>query len=123
MNYKPPAKCAVCGEELNVTRLSCPKCSSEISGNFSTCRYCALDDRMGLFLETFLKCRGNIKEIEKRLSISYPTVKNMQDELLRTLFPDEVANDGPTAAEVLDRLETGEITATEAAELLRQARG
>lgn len=122
MNYKPPAKCAVCGEALNVTRLTCPKCSSEITGSFSTCRYCALDDRLGLFLETFLKCRGNIKEIEKRLSISYPTVKNMQDELLRTLFEEEIVSDGPTSSEVLDRLEAGEITAAEAAELLRQTR-
>jgi Uncharacterized protein conserved in bacteria len=122
MNYKPPARCAVCGEELNVTRLACPKCGSEISGSFSACRYCALDDRLGLFLETFLKCRGNIKEIEKRLSVSYPTVKNMQDELLKTLFPGETEKDGPTASEILDRLETGEITAAEAAELLRQTR-
>lgn len=121
MNYKPPVKCAVCGDELNVTRLSCPNCGSEISGSFSACRYCALDDRLGLFLETFLKCRGNIKEIEKRLSISYPTVKNMQDELLKTLFPDELVNDRPTAAEILDRLEAGEITAAAAAELIRQA--
>ena len=122
MNYKPPSRCSVCGEKLNITRLSCPKCSSEITGTFTSCRYCALDERLGLFLETFLKCRGNIKEVEKSLSISYPTVKNMQDELLTALFPGENTKEGPTAAEILDRLESGEITAAQAAEMIKQAR-
>ena len=121
MDYTPPAKCSVCGGELNVTRLSCPKCGSEITGKFSACRYCSLDDRPRLFLETFLKSRGNIKEVERSLSLSYPTVKNMLDELLTALFPEECATGKPSSMDILDRLEQGEITAAQAAELLTDA--
>lgn len=122
MDYTPPAKCSVCGGELEVTRLSCPKCGSEITGRFSSCRYCSLDDRLRIFLETFLKSRGNIKEVERSLSLSYPTVKNILDELLSALFPEECASGGPSSMEILDRLEKGEITAAEAAQLLKDNR-
>lgn len=119
MNYAPPSKCPVCGEELVVSRLVCPRCSAELTGSFAACRYCALNEKLKLFLETFLKSRGNIKEVERSLSISYPTVKGLLDELLAALFPEEApAEPALSSTEVLDRLEKGEITAAEAAELL-----
>lgn len=120
MNYTHPSRCSVCGEELNVTRLSCPNCQTEITGTFSSCRYCTLNDKLKLFLETFLKSRGNIKEVERSLSVSYPTVKSLLDELLSTLFPEESvkADRIHTSKEVLDMLEQGEITAEQAAIML-----
>ena len=119
MAFPAPSKCSVCGTELQITQLTCPNCSTQISGNFSPCRYCSLNDRQKLFLDTFLKCRGNIREVERALSISYPTVKNMLEELLGTLFPqEEPVPERPDPSEVLDRLERKEITAEEAAELL-----
>lgn len=123
MNYQLPSKCPVCGNDLTITKLSCPKCTSEINGSFAPCRYCALNDKMKLFLETFLKCRGSIKEVEKSLSVSYPTVKSLLDELLTTLFPAEMvkSGDGMTPGEILDLLEKGEITAAEAADLLKRS--
>lgn len=119
MAYAAPTKCSVCGAELQITRLTCPNCASEITGSFSPCRYCSLDERQKLFLDTFLRCRGNIKEVERTLSVSYPTVKNMLDELLGTLFPQERTEpERPDPSHVLDLLEQGEITAKEAAKLL-----
>ncbi|QAT48321.1 DUF2089 domain-containing protein [Caproiciproducens sp. NJN-50] len=119
MEYAAPTKCSVCGAELQITRLTCPNCSSEITGVFSPCRYCSLNERQKLFLDTFLKCRGNIKEVERTLSVSYPTVKNMLEELLAALFPqDPPAPDRPDPEEVLDLLEQKKITAEEAAKLL-----
>lgn len=119
MEYAAPSKCSVCGAELQITRLTCPNCSSEITGVFSPCRYCSLNERQKLFLDTFLKCRGNIKEVERTLSVSYPTVKNMLEELLAALFPqDPPAPDRPDPEEVLDLLEQKKITAEEAAKLL-----
>lgn len=125
MLYSTPSRCPVCGGTLTVTRLSCPKCASEISGSFTPCRYCSLSGKDRLFLETFLKCRGNIREVERSLSLSYPTVKGMLESLLATLFPSDFASGGKTGAEaaadtgdVLDRLERGEITAQQAAEML-----
>jgi hypothetical protein len=120
MGYSPPAKCSVCGGVLNVSRLTCPTCSSEVTGSFDACKFCGLNDKLKLFLDTFLQSRGSIKEVEKSLSISYPTVKSLLDELLLTLYPDEKprAGEAKTSAEILDMLENGEITAAKAAEML-----
>lgn len=119
MNFAPPSRCPVCGGELVVSKLVCPRCASELTGSFAACRYCALNGKLRLFLETFLKCRGNIKEVERSLSVSYPTVKGLLDELLAALFPEEAPPEpAPSSTEVLDRLEKGEITAAEAARLL-----
>lgn len=122
MAYPPPSRCSVCGNPLTVTRLSCAKCGSEITGSFVPCRYCALGEKNRVFLETFLRCRGNIKETENRLGISYPTAKGLLDELLAALFPEDAAPAGEQPKEILDRLERGEITAAQATELLRQAK-
>jgi hypothetical protein len=123
MLYTPPSQCPVCGNNLTVTTMSCSKCNSQITGNFNPCKYCSLSDKHMLFMETFLKCRGNIKEVERTLSLSYPTVKGLLDELLYALFQTE-SNDKTQqeleemTAEILDRLEKKELTASEAAEML-----
>lgn len=119
MPYAAPTKCSVCGADLEITRLTCPNCASEISGTFTPCKYCSLDEKQKVFLDTFLKCRGNIKEVERTLSVSYPTVKNMLEDLLSTLFPqDPPAPALPDTRDVLDLLEQKKITAQEAAKLL-----
>ncbi len=122
MKLKTPDHCPVCGEELTVTRLTCDSCKTELSGQFPKCRYCALDDRLSEYLEIFLRCQGNIKEIERMMGISYPTVKNLTDELLGALGLSPVVADKKSQpmsiTEVLDKLEAGEITSKEAAALL-----
>lgn len=123
MNYSPPSKCAVCGTQMNITRLTCETCKAELTGTFTPCKYCSLSDKHKLFLDTFLKCRGNIKEVERSLFISYPTVKGLLDELLGTLFPSqELEERGPslTVTEILDMLEKGEMNASEAARLIKE---
>jgi hypothetical protein len=120
MDHKLPSVCPVCSQKLYVSKLTCPNCSSEISGKFSPCNYCALDDKMKLFLEAFLKSRGNIKEVERTLSISYPTVKGLLDELLVQLFNEkaQVANVRYSSDEIFDMLENKAISVDDAAALL-----
>jgi hypothetical protein len=103
--------------------MSCDTCGSQLSGSFAPCKYCTLSDKQRLFLDTFLKCRGNIKEVERTLSLSYPTVKGMLDELLYALFQTEITHESSQeqdvkASEILDMLEKNEITAAKAAEML-----
>ncbi|MEL7609987.1 MAG: DUF2089 domain-containing protein [Bacillota bacterium] len=125
MQYQPPSKCPVCAGELRITKLSCPQCKTELSGSFPPCKYCSLDEKQQLFMEAFLKCRGNIREVEKALGISYPTVKGLLEDLLNALFPDEtpVKPEAENVSDVLDKLEKKEITAAEAAKILKQLKG
>lgn len=83
--YKMPGSCPVCGDRLDVTSLACRSCSTAITGSFEPCRFCQLSPEHLGFVEVFVKNRGNIKEIERELGISYPTVRNRLDQVIAAL--------------------------------------
>jgi hypothetical protein len=112
-------RCPICNTPLRVTELSCPSCRTRIVSDLSTCRFCNLSPDLLRFLQAFLKARGNIKEVERELGISYPTVRKRLDELLSDLG----LEGGPSPArdarlEVFERLRKGEISVDEALESL-----
>ena len=82
---RPPRRCPVCESRLLLTRLSCDDCGTELSGAFDQCEFCALgpDDRE--LLRVFLRARGNMKELERHLGVSYPTARARFDDLLGRL--------------------------------------
>ncbi len=127
MKYKAPGKCPVCGEKLTITKLGCPKCSTAIEGDFQPCEFCRLPEEELEFIKVFIRCRGNIKDVEKELGISYPTVRGKLDSVIRGLGFEvgtkEVQKDSEEKAaaksEILDQLSKGEITPKEATEQLK----
>lgn len=123
IKYKAPGICPVCGQGLSVSKLSCGHCSTKIEGEFSLCKFCQLPDEQREFIEVFIKCRGNIKDIEKELSISYPTVRNRLDNIIEALGYRVEKTGGidikAKKQEIIDALDSGEITAEEAANQLR----
>lgn len=113
-------KCPVCSQELNVVKLHCDHCNTTIEGSFTLCRFCRLSREQKQFVETFIKCRGNIKEVEKDLSISYPTVRSRLDEVIHTLgYTDKNTKYDDNNKEILDMLSRGEISHSEALKLLK----
>ena len=118
-------KCPVCGGHLEVVRLQCSRCQTALEGRFALTPLARLDQEQLQFVETFLKARGNIKEVERELGISYPTVRNRLESVLQTMgYAVEAPRGEETAVrrrEVLDRLQAGEITAEEAVKLLRRS--
>jgi len=126
--FHAPAQCPVCGADMVVTKLRCSHCGTELSGEFAPCRFCRLEDRHLRFVETFLRCRGSIKEVERALGVSYPTVKNMLDAALTALGLDEkpeqrVLREKEERSEILQRLSDGEIDVDTAIEALNQLKG
>lgn len=127
MKYKAPGKCPVCGERLSITKLGCPKCSTAIEGDFQPCEFCRLPEEDLEFVKIFIKCRGNIKDVEKELGISYPTVRGKLDTVIRnlgfevstkeTLQEKEMKETAKN--EILDLLSRGELTAKEATERIK----
>ena len=132
------ATCPVCAGELTVTRLHCRSCGTALEGEFGVGRFGRLDREQMNLLESFLRSRGNLKEMERELGISYPTVRGRVDALVRALgFGDQSlvaedfeavveaesiaeSEDQPAARrEILERLARKEIGAEEAAEALR----
>jgi hypothetical protein len=134
------ATCPVCSGELTITRLHCRACGSALEGEFGVGRFGKLDREQLHLLESFLRSRGNLKEMERELGISYPTVRGRVDALVRTLGfgdaplddvdfdadvdPDEQERAAEDVAadrrDILERLARKEIGAEEAAEALRE---
>lgn len=118
------SQCPVCGGELKVTRLRCAQCDTVIENDFTLSRFDYLSAEELSFTETFIKCRGNIKEVEKELGISYPTVRAKLDAIIKKLGFEEDARQGQDEEmlrreAVLKALELGEITAEEAISRLK----
>ncbi len=85
MPHDAIATCPICSGELAVTRLHCRSCGTTLEGDFNVGRFARLSrDHFGL-LESFLRSKGNLKEMERELGISYPTVRARVDALLRAL--------------------------------------
>jgi hypothetical protein len=126
--------CPVCSGELAVTRLHCRSCGTTLEGEFSVGRFGRLTREQLLLLESFLRSRGNLRDMERELGISYPTVRSRVEALIRALgfgprdgdeTTDEAAAEaGATDAaaarqSILERLARHEITADDAATAIR----
>jgi hypothetical protein len=116
-----PRNCPVCGETLALTRLSCDECGTELAGHFPTCEYCSLGPEDRETLRVFLQSRGNVKELERHLGVSYPTARARFDGILGKLgmeptgdqtAPEVEANED--SLEVLESLSRGDIDVEEA---------
>lgn len=99
MTRRPPANCPVCSERLQVTQLGCPSCGTGLTGAFESCEFCSLDPAQRDVLRVFLASRGNVRELERHLGVSYPTARARVDDLLRSLGLAPIEAEAVTAAE------------------------
>lgn len=108
--------CPMCSGELHIGKLVCRSCSTQIETTLPIPLFFRMPVELQEFVLVFLRCRGNIRDVEKELGISYPTVCKKLDLVNKVLN----GTSGPVSArEVLERVERGEITAAEAARILR----
>jgi hypothetical protein len=114
MSPTAPRSCPVCSEQLALTRLSCTACGTELSGSFESCEFCSLsaDDREAL--RVFLRSRGNMKEVERHLGVSYPTARARFDALLGRLGITPETSPAPSKLDVLQQLARGELEVDDA---------
>jgi hypothetical protein len=128
--HRPPSTCPVCSESLITLRLGCPSCGTELSGHFDTCRYCRLGAGDLEILEVFLRGRGNVRDVQAHLEVSYPTARaRLIDVLERLGLGDAPIQTGtaadapgrPAPAEVLADLAAGRLDVAAAEALLSGA--
>lgn len=136
------ATCPVCSGELAVTRLHCPACGTTLEGEFNVGRFGRLSREQMAVLASFLRSRGNLRDMERELGLSYPTVRSRVEALVRVLGfgprtdAEESGAEAETAAaasdvglaradlaaarqDILERLARREIGAEEAAGAIR----
>ena len=123
-DHRAPSDCPVCGDQLITTRLGCTSCGTELAGMFAPCDFCSLTGAETEMLQVFLGSRGNMREVEKHLGVSYPTARARFTELLQKLGlaevpePPEPVVDSPSREQLLSEVATGALTPEEAARII-----
>lgn len=108
--------CPVCGGQVLVSRLTCERCDTRIDTTLPIPPFFRLPEDLQQFVLTFLRCRGSIRDMEKALGISYPTVCKRLDLVNELLGNKEAAL---SRDQILGQLERGEISPKQATELLK----
>jgi hypothetical protein len=116
-------QCPICHDTLHVTRLHCRNCDTTVQGHFSLGRLYYLSPEQLAFVETFLRCEGKIKWVEKEMGMSYPAVRARLMNVIRAMgyeieTPEDQGVSEEIRQQVLSELSAGSISASEALELL-----
>jgi hypothetical protein len=116
-------KCPVCNGELIVTRLHCENCDTVIEGRFTNTAFAGLTLEQLDFIETFVRCEGKLTRMQDEMALSYPTIRNRLQEVIRALGyepgkdePSEISDEQRLG--VLEELDSGRISAEQAMRLL-----
>ncbi len=114
--------CPVCNSNLEIKEYHCSNCDTNIKGRFGVGDFAALTVPQQEFVKTFICCQGNIKEVEKILKISYPTVKNKLAEVTAILCDHKKKSVEVVSDDILAEIDSGELTVEEALAKLKERR-
>jgi hypothetical protein len=131
-------RCPSCNGQLFPRVLVCDSCGLKVEGDFVMNEFGSLTPDELHFLRVFIYCEGRIRDMEAALGVSYPTVKGHlatikqklnlgSQRAVRAPVPPEtdVRHEAPeamTADEVLEGLESGQVSYKDAVNLLRSRR-
>ena len=119
------SQCPVCDAALQVTELSCTRCETRLVGVFPPPPLARLPEEHQRFVEVFLRCRGVIRDVERALGVSYPTVRARLDAAVDALedltpTPQPRPDTEEKRRQILSALAEGRTDAAQAAQALRQ---
>ncbi len=109
------------GADLIVTEIQSKKKDITVRGEFQLSKFDYLTKEQQYFIEVFIKNQGNIKQIEKELGISYPTVKKSLEEVTSALgYKVEDSKDDEKRIEIFEKIRKGELSIEDAEALLKK---
>jgi len=117
-----PQSCPSCSSPLVVTQLNCTVCGTGVVGKFELSPFFRLSPDSLLFLEVFVRNRGNVKEVERETGESYWAIRRQLDEVITEMGFEEAPKEDDHSTrrqEILARLSRGEINVQEAAKYLK----
>ena len=85
--HQPPAnlRCPACDGRLFPRELECVDCGLHLQASYPRNEFARLDDDALHLLRIFVACEGRIRDMERALGVSYPTVKSRLAGLRETL--------------------------------------
>ena len=108
--------CPACAGRLYPRELACADCGLLVHTRYRANEFVELDDDDLHLLRIFIACEGRIRDMVRALGVSHPTVKTRLAALRATLgfeapaaTPPSPAAPAQERADILDRLEAGEI--------------
>ncbi len=114
------SQCPSCNSpHVQVAKIECPDCHTLFEGRFDIPFLLKLSEEDLTFILDFVKCSGSLKEMAAKQKISYPTLRNRLNMLIDTLDNLEIKTKS-SKEEILQLLETGKITAIDAAKMLNK---
>ena len=109
---KIPHQCPSCGKKMVIARMHCGDCSAVVEGAFDVCPVCRLDPELRTLFDLFMACRGNLKDVQRALGVSYPTTRNKIEEMFQRY--NELKPPRKSPIEILKLVRQGTITSAEA---------
>jgi hypothetical protein len=101
------------GQEFVVERVRLVESGIAVEGEFEPPQLAQLSADDQVFVAAFVRSHGSIKEMERIFGVSYPTVKARLNRITAQL--DFVETDpAPSGADVIERLQRGELSVDEA---------
>ena len=113
-------RCPVCNGSLYISELSCRECKIKIRGEFEVPIFARLTDEEREFLMIFLRSRGSLRDVQRELALSYPTVRSRLDALLAKMGIVTSRASQEEISDVLNKLEAGELSAEDAVKLIKK---
>ena len=89
-----PTICPSCGGELRVKSLHCKGCETIVQGDYDVPPMLRLSEEEQHFIAAFVKCSGSLKQMAADMGLSYPTVRNILDQIIENL--NKLENDEQT---------------------------
>lgn len=80
-----PTVCPSCGGVLSVKSLHCAECDTTVQGEFAIHPILRLSAEEQQFVTAFIKCSGSLKQMAADMGLSYPTVRNILDNIIEKL--------------------------------------
>jgi len=113
------SQCPYCDNKMHPVKMHCRDCSISIEGTFKFSRVALLSPGEAAFLAEFALAGFNIKDMEKRVGMSYPAIRSRLDKIIKSLKALSAGAD--KRKKILDRVEGGEIRVDEAIQLLEKS--
>ena len=82
LNSMLPTYCPGCHAQLKVKCLKCESCQTEVTGSYDLPVLALLPELDQQFIIRFVKNSGSLKEMASELKLSYPTVRNMLNDVI-----------------------------------------
>ena len=80
-----PCNCPSCQAQLKVKSMICENCGTEVHGKYDLPVLARMSVEDQDFIVKFVKSSGSLKDMAKQLGLSYPTVRNLLDDIIEKI--------------------------------------